>query len=121
MSYDAPSSPPALRSSLPPSSAPNPTLTTSLNGATPRRQNGRLPSSDAPVPNNVDNTEEDGNEQMARRKRGRARGQMDGDVPLVRDTLGEQITESFQTFLETYVQLLLYNIVFTDSNSLKIH
>lgn len=103
MSYDGPSSPLALRSSLPPSSAPNPSQNANLNGATPKRPNGRLPPSDAPAPPGTDEAQEDRPEDNSRRRRGRGRGQINGDVPLVRDTLGEQITESFQTFLETLV------------------
>ena len=36
-----------------------------------------------------------------RRRRAGRRGQIADDVPLVRDALGEQITESFETFLKT--------------------
>jgi DNA replication licensing factor MCM6 len=40
-------------------------------------------------------------ENTQRRRRAKMRGQIDSDVPLVRDALGEQITESFETFLRT--------------------
>lgn len=39
----------------------------------------------------------------ARRRRARIRGRVENDVPLVRDALGEQITETFFNFLDTCV------------------
>ena len=39
----------------------------------------------------------------ARRRRARMKGRVDNDVPPVRDALGEQITETFFNFLDTYV------------------
>lgn len=92
-----------LCSSLPPSSAPNPTQNVNLNGATPKQPNGRFPPSDMPAPPGTNEAQEDRPEDNSRRRRGCGHGQMNGDVFLVRDTLGKQITESFQTFLETLV------------------
>jgi DNA replication licensing factor MCM6 len=37
------------------------------------------------------------------RKRRRPRGQVNGDVSLVKDAVGESVAESFETFLKTYV------------------
>lgn len=39
----------------------------------------------------------------ATRKRRRQRGQVNGDVPLVKDAVGESVAESFETFLKTCV------------------
>lgn len=104
MDIEGPSSPP-----LPPSTAPLPTAST--NGRTPQRMNGGVNGHANGIANGVDaltlddvaqDANMEGDEEVAaRRRRARARGRIDGDVPLVRDALGEQITDSFQTFLET--------------------
>lgn len=91
MDSDAPSSPLAMPSSLPPSSAPDPTQST--NGATPRR-----PIADA-LTMAVDEAEEEAEEGNTRRRR-RPR-QVNGDVPMVKDAVGESVAESFETFLKT--------------------
>lgn len=92
MDSDAPSSPIAMPSSLPPSSALDPTPST--NGATPRR-----PIADALALGN-DEAEEDNEEVPGRSRRKRPR-QMNGDVPIVKDAVGESVAESFETFLKT--------------------
>jgi DNA replication licensing factor MCM6 len=48
-----------------------------------------------------DEAEEDqeGGESAARRRR-RTRGQINGDVPLVKDAVGESVAESFEAFLK---------------------
>ena len=101
MDIDVPTSSAGRRSSLPPSSAPGP----STHGGTPRRpvENGRQNGgADALA---LDGFDQEDNAQVeegtGRRQRRRAGGRLEGDVPLVRDALGEQITESFQNFLET--------------------
>lgn len=91
MESDAPSSPIAIPSSLPPSSIPNPTP--SANG-TPRR-----PVADALALAN-DEAEEGNDEEAPRGRRKRTR-QMNGDVPIVKDAVGESVAESFETFLKT--------------------
>lgn len=102
---DGLSSPPAPRSSLPPSSAPLP----STNSRSSPRSNPRS-SPAAPRRQPVDalafgddeaEEEEDGNESSARRRR-RARGQANADVPLVKDAVGESVAESFETFLKKW-------------------
>ncbi|KAF8969320.1 mis5 protein [Flammula alnicola] len=95
MESDAPSSPIAMPSSLPPSSAPDPTP--SNNGATARR-----PIADALALAN-DEAEEDNEEGAARGRRRRPR-QMNGDVPIVKDAVGESVAESFETFLKTFTE-----------------
>lgn len=107
MDFDGPSSPDF---NLPPSSAPAAsaaTATTNRAGSrTPRsarRGNGNAVSGDALA---LDDIQQDNNgngeeEAATQRRRARARGRIEGDVPLVRDAIGERITESFETFLKT--------------------
>jgi DNA replication licensing factor MCM6 len=93
MDFDGLSSPPAMRSSLPPSSAPDLSL---ANGTgSPRR-----PTVDALTlgDDEADEEEQDG---TGSRKRRRQRGQVNGDVPRVKDAVGESVAESFETFLKT--------------------
>jgi DNA replication licensing factor MCM6 len=92
MDIDGFSSPPALRSSLPPSSAPDPTLSS----------HGRSPPRVADALAIGEDGEDDSNEDLTGRKRRKARGQV-GDVPLVKDAVGESVAESFETFLKTFV------------------
>lgn len=117
MEIDGLSSPPSsARLSLPPSSTLPPTNTASSVTKTPRRVNGRasvngngngipaqadaLALDDIQQDANMDGTEEAAG---ARRRRARIRGRVENDVPLVRDALGEQITETFFNFLDTCV------------------
>lgn len=89
------SSPVAHRSSLPPSSAPLPTQ--SVDGqTTPRRQTNALALDD-----DAEAQVEDEQNASTTRKRRRPRTQQPGDVPLVQDTVGERVTETFETFLKT--------------------
>ena len=112
MDIDGPSSPAQPRSSLPPSSAPLPSTLASTNGVpTPSRANGRPQRTvngsagvvDALALDDVNpDIGVDGEmEAMQRRRRAKMRGTIANDVPIVRDVLGEQITESFETFLKT--------------------
>ncbi|KAK7462684.1 MCM DNA helicase complex subunit mcm6 [Stygiomarasmius scandens] len=98
------SSPPAHRSSLPPSSAPDIHDTQSINGessqsrGTPRRRVDALTLDD-------EADEEQAQEADGARKRRRPRNQQQpGDVPLVRDAVGESVAESFETFLKTFTE-----------------
>lgn len=112
MDIDGPSSPLAPRSSLPPSSAPLPSTLATTNGASspsrangqpPRAVNGSAGGADALALDDVNpDVGADGElETMQRRRRAKMRGTIANDVPRVRDALGEQITESFETFLKT--------------------
>jgi DNA replication licensing factor MCM6 len=101
MDFDEPSSPAALRSSLPPSSAPNPTQTT--NGRSPRR-----PAADALTFGDDEADEDNGDEDAKSRKRKRAKGQVNADVPLVKDAVGESVRESFETFMRTCVHYAFF-------------
>ena len=96
MDFDLLSSPPAPRSSLPPSSAPN--LSQSANGRSPRR-----PVADVLTIGDDEPQDDDSGGDAAGRRRRRAKGQPVGDVPLVKDPVGESVAESFETFLNTYV------------------
>ncbi|CAA7260110.1 unnamed protein product [Cyclocybe aegerita] len=95
MYSDAPSSPPALHSSLPPISAPDPTQST--NAGTPRR-----PMADA-LAMTVDEAEEETHDNAAARRRKRPK-QVNEDVPMVKDAVGESVAESFETFLKTFTE-----------------
>ena len=93
MESDGPSSPLGIPSSLPPSEIPVPTAST-INNGTPRRQfTDALAMGDGET--QEDNQEADGN-----RRRRRPR-QAYGDVPMVKDAVGESVAESFETFLKT--------------------
>ncbi|KAF9226891.1 MCM-domain-containing protein [Gyrodon lividus] len=100
MDIEGLSSPPALRSSLPPSSAPNPTA--SSNG-TPRSAQ-RRPANDAlAFGDNEAQGAQDDDETAARRRR-RPKGQPNSDVPMVRDAVGESVCESFESFMKTFTE-----------------
>ena len=97
------SSPPLRHSSLPPSSAP--AGSQSSNGHhTPRRgtpQRNRAPI-DALNLEDDEAEEADENQEQATRRRRRPRNQqLDGDVPMVKDAVGESVQESFEAFLRT--------------------
>lgn len=101
MDSDAPSSPIALPSSLPPSSAPQPT---SINGGTPRR-----PVTDA-LAMGGDEAEEDNQESTESRRRRRPR-QTNENIPIVKDAVGESVAESFETFLKTWVTIRVLHLL----------
>lgn len=94
MESDGPSSPIAMPSSLPPSSADPLPLT---NAGTPRR-----PIADALAMGDIE-AEEDNEEGTGNRKRKRPR-QVNGDVPIVKDAVGESVADSFETFLKTFTE-----------------
>lgn len=83
------SSPPAMHSELPPSSAPDPTP--NLNGP-PRRQIADALTIDP----GTDSNEPEGTNKRRRRLR-----QVNGEVPMVKDAVGESVAESFESFLKT--------------------
>ncbi|KAF5387920.1 hypothetical protein D9615_000640 [Tricholomella constricta] len=96
MDFDGMSSPLAMPSSLPPSSAPDPSQ--SLDGRSSRR-----PIADA-LTLGDDEAAEDAGEESVARKRRRPRTQGNGEVPLVKDAVGESVAESFETFLKTFTE-----------------
>ncbi|KAG6850905.1 hypothetical protein H0H93_006731 [Arthromyces matolae] len=93
MDFDGMSSPLAMPSSLPPSSAP-PDPTPSVVNGTPRRSTSNALALG-------DEAEEDGDDQDTRKRR-RPRTQGNGEIPLVKDAVGESVAESFETFLKTF-------------------
>lgn len=94
MDFDGGSSPVGFPSSLPPSSAPDPSQ--SVHTRSPRRATvDALTLGDDEA---AENGEEGGG--GGARKRRRPRGG-DADVPLVKDAVGESVAESFETFLKT--------------------
>ncbi|KAK2466020.1 hypothetical protein APHAL10511_001662 [Amanita phalloides] len=94
--FDFPSSTP-VDFNLPPSSAiPD---STQQRTTTPRRT---ARTTDAL---NLDTVpDEASNDPSATRKRRRPRTQQNGDVPLIRDAVGESVAESFETFLKSYTE-----------------
>ena len=88
MDSEGPSSPIAIPSSLPPSSAPAPTA------STPRRQ-----VTDALAMGGGEAREE--NQEAEGNRRRRRPRQVNDDVPMVKDAVGESVAESFETFLKT--------------------
>jgi DNA replication licensing factor MCM6 len=112
MDIDGLSSPPAPLSSLPPSSAPFP----STNERGSPRSNPRSspvarrqPADALAFGDDEAEEEQEGDESAVRRRR-RARGQVNGDVPLVKDAVGESVAESFETFLKGSVHCLTRHI-----------
>jgi len=101
MDFAGLSSPAAPHSSLPPSSAPEPTQSPA-NGrrATPNRPRA---AADALTFGDDDEGGADEDDNDASRKRKKPRGQFNADVPLVRDVVGESVADSLETFLKTYV------------------
>ncbi|KAI0650502.1 MCM-domain-containing protein [Trametes meyenii] len=101
MDIDGASSPPLRYSSLPSSSAPRPTHSSPARSqATPRRnpqQTDALALAD-------DEAEEVGQNDAPSRRRKAPRGQANGDVPIVKDAVGESVQEAFETFLRTFTE-----------------
>lgn len=93
MDFAGSSSPRGMRSSLPPSSAAN--TTQSVQGRSPTRQ-----TADALMLGD-DEAEEDNEQGAGSRRRRKPKGQTNGDVPVVKDAVGESVAESFETFLKT--------------------
>jgi DNA replication licensing factor MCM6 len=110
MDFDGPTSPGAYRSSLPPSSAPLPTqssLSSKGRRSTPNRPRATadaLAFGDEEGGRQGEDGETDG-----AKKRKSVRGQMIGDIPLVKDVVGESVAESFETFLKTFVHFNVCN------------
>lgn len=94
MDIDGSSSPIQTRSSLPPSSAPDPSNPQSVTNGTPRRPvAGALSLED----DEGEENEQEGGEKRRRKTRARARG----EVPLVIDPVGETLSVNFEEFLKT--------------------
>ncbi|PSR93780.1 hypothetical protein PHLCEN_2v4675 [Hermanssonia centrifuga] len=94
------SSPPLRHTSLPPSSAPQPSAS-SNNRSTPRRSR---PVTDALALGDDDPEDVEAEEGAASRRKARPRTQAGVDIPLVKDAVGESVRESFETFLKTFTE-----------------
>jgi DNA replication licensing factor MCM6 len=91
----------STRSSLPPSSLPHPSDTpTRRSQGSKSRTNTKRSTNDALTLGDNEADHESQPDATARRRR-KARGQMEGDVPIVRDVVGERLREDFEHFLET--------------------
>ena len=99
MDFSQSSSPAFRATSLPPRSLPEPSLPT--NGvSTSRRSTG--PTTTNALDLGEDIPDESTNDEVASsRRRRRTRGQINVDVPIVKDAVGESVRESFETFLKT--------------------
>jgi len=102
MDIDGLSSPPVPLSSLPPSSAPFPSTNERGSPRSNPRSSpvARRQPADALAFGDDEAEEEQEGDGSAVRRRRRARGQVNGDVPLVKDAVGESVAESFETFLK---------------------
>ncbi|TCD69216.1 MCM DNA helicase complex subunit mcm6 [Steccherinum ochraceum] len=101
-----PSSSPVFRAtSLPPSSAPDPSpptngiSTSRRSTGTPSRRTTNALDLGEDVRDDTTNEESESN-----RRRRRARGQINIDVPIVKDAVGESVRDSFETFLKTFTE-----------------
>ena len=93
------SSPPLPRSSLPPSSAPPNSQSPSAQSST--RQATRRTTDALSFGDEANDAREDATEASSRRRRRPRAEQLNGDVPIVKDAVGESVAEAFETFLKT--------------------
>jgi DNA replication licensing factor MCM6 len=94
MDIDGFSSPVAPRSPLPSSSAPTASL--SVNGNSTPRRSHRTADALLDETDDTPNTNDEG-ERRARRPR----RQINADVPVVKDAVGESVCDAFETLLKT--------------------
>ncbi|TFK94209.1 MCM-domain-containing protein [Polyporus arcularius HHB13444] len=103
MDIDGASSPPLRYTSLPPSSAPLPTPSSPGGSqATPPRNRNREQSDGLGLAD--DEAVEAEQSGAASRRRGRPKNQVNLDVPVVKDAVGESVQEAFETFLRTFTE-----------------
>jgi hypothetical protein len=93
------SSPPLPRSSLPPSSAPQPSQPPGARSST--RQATRRTTDALSFGDEANDAREDATEASSRRTRRPRTEQLNGDVPIVKDAVGESVAEAFEAFLKT--------------------
>ncbi|KAI9467188.1 MCM-domain-containing protein [Lactarius psammicola] len=97
------SSPPLPRSSLPPSSAPQNSLSPNAQSST--RQATRRTTDALSFGDEGNDAREDVTETGSRRRRrprAEQQQQLNGDVPIVKDAVGESVAEAFEAFLKTF-------------------
>jgi DNA replication licensing factor MCM6 len=93
------SSPPLPRSSLPPSSAPQNSQSPSARSST--RQATRRTRDALSFGDETNDAREDVTEASSKRRRKPRAEQLNGDVPIVKDAVGESVAEAFEAFLKT--------------------
>jgi DNA replication licensing factor MCM6 len=93
------SSPPLPRSSLPPSSAPQNSQSPSARSST--RQATRRTRDALSFGDETNDAREDVTEASSKKKRKPRTEQLNGDVPIVKDAVGESVAEAFEAFLKT--------------------
>jgi DNA replication licensing factor MCM6 len=93
------SSPPLPRSSLPPSSAPLPSQSPSTRS--PTRQATRRTTDALSFGDEGNDTREGATDTGSRRRRKPRAEQLNGDVPIVKDAVGESVADAFEAFLKT--------------------
>jgi DNA replication licensing factor MCM6 len=93
------SSPPLPRSSLPPSSAPQHSQSPRAQSST--RQATRRTTDALSFGDETNDAREDATEASSRRRRRPRTERINGDVPIVRDAVGESVAEAFEAFLKT--------------------
>ncbi|KAI0832668.1 MCM-domain-containing protein [Trametes gibbosa] len=95
------SSPPLRHTSLPPSSAAHPTHSSPPRSQATPTHNRRQPDALGFADDDPDDLAQNG--APSRRKKG-ARGQVNADVPIVKDAVGESVQDAFETFLRTFTE-----------------
>ncbi|KAH9002283.1 MCM-domain-containing protein [Lactarius hatsudake] len=96
-------SPPLPRSSLPPSSAQQNSLSPNAQSST--RQATRRTTDALSFGDEGNDAQEDVTETSSRRRRrprAEQQQQLNGDVPIVKDAVGESVAEAFEAFLKTF-------------------
>ncbi|KAI9513229.1 MCM-domain-containing protein [Russula earlei] len=96
------SSPPLPRSSLPPSSAPQ--HSQSPNAQSSSRQATRRTTDALSFGDEANDVREDATEASSRRRRRPRAEQLNGDIPIVKDAVGESVAEAFETFLKSFTE-----------------
>ena len=92
------SSPPLPRSSLPPSSALQNSQSPSARSST--RQATRRTRDALSFGDEANDAREDVTEASSKRRRKPRTEQLNGDVPIVKDAVGESVAEAFEAFLK---------------------
>ncbi|KAI0265220.1 MCM-domain-containing protein [Gloeopeniophorella convolvens] len=96
------SSPPPPTPSLPPSSAPNPSQSQSAKSSS--RQATRRTADALSFGDEDNDVREDVTEASSRRRRRPRTEQLNPDVSIVKDAVGESVADAFEAFLKTYTE-----------------
>lgn len=101
MDVDPSSSPPMRHTSLPPSSGPMPSLPSNSDSTPPRRTPTRSAGNALSLGDDDVADTANGDGPARRRRKPKANAQINVDVPIVRDAVGESVRENFEAFLKT--------------------